>query len=118
MSDNSSSSSGITFSGLLQITFIVLKLCKVITWSWWWVMAPTWMGISIMLLIIGVIFLIAYSADHWKYKIRMKRQKTIDEMHQQIEEFRNSWPSVKDAVPKSKWQQRLDEMKKSQSKPK
>lgn len=113
MSDNSSSSSGITFSGLLQITFIVLKLCKVISWSWWWVMAPTWIGISIMLLIIGVIFLIAYSADRWKYKVRMKRQKTIDRMHQQIEDFRAT-----NVPPRSKWQQRLDEMKKSQIKPK
>ena len=30
---NSSSSSGIGFCGLLTIVFIVLKLCKVITWS-------------------------------------------------------------------------------------
>jgi hypothetical protein len=26
---------GITFDGLLTITFIVLKLCGVIDWSWW-----------------------------------------------------------------------------------
>ena len=31
---------GISFIGLLQIVFITLKLCKVIDWSWWWVMAP------------------------------------------------------------------------------
>lgn len=34
--------SGITFGSLLQLAFIVLKLCKVIQWSWLWVLSPTW----------------------------------------------------------------------------
>ena len=29
-------SGGINFAGLLAIVFIVLKLTKVINWSWWW----------------------------------------------------------------------------------
>lgn len=28
--------------GLLFIVFLVLKLCGVIAWSWWWVTAPIW----------------------------------------------------------------------------
>lgn len=28
------------FATLLTIAFIVLKLCGVITWSWWWVVSP------------------------------------------------------------------------------
>ena len=31
---------GIGFFGLLTIAFIVLKLCNVITWSWFWVLSP------------------------------------------------------------------------------
>ena len=31
---------GIGFWGLLQIAFIVLKLCNVITWSWLFVLSP------------------------------------------------------------------------------
>ena len=27
---------------LLTIVFVTLKLCKVITWSWIWVLAPLW----------------------------------------------------------------------------
>lgn len=27
---------------LLGVAFVVLKLCKVIDWSWWWVTAPFW----------------------------------------------------------------------------
>lgn len=54
-SNNSSSSSskGIGFIGLLTIAFIVLKLCKIITWSWVWVLAPLWIS-----LIVGVVCLI------------------------------------------------------------
>lgn len=56
--------SGIGFTGLLTIAFIVLKLCKVISWSWVWVLAPLWMSwavalvtiilVSIVTLIIGL----------------------------------------------------------------
>ena len=35
-------SGGIGFVGLLTIVFIVLKLCKVIAWSWLWVLSPIW----------------------------------------------------------------------------
>lgn len=36
------SSAGIGFCSLLTIVFIVLKLCKVISWSWVWVLSPLW----------------------------------------------------------------------------
>jgi len=42
MSNNSSSSSGIGFPGLLTVLFIGLKLTGHITWSWWWVLSPLW----------------------------------------------------------------------------
>ena len=47
-------SGGVGFCGLLTIVFIVLKLCKVISWSWVWVLAPTWIPtlIAIILLLI------------------------------------------------------------------
>jgi len=36
----------VSFCGLLTILFnapaIGLKLCGVIDWSWWWVLAPLW----------------------------------------------------------------------------
>ena len=51
MSNTSSSTSGgIGFWGMLTILFIGLKLGGVITWSWWWVLAPVWIGA-----IVGVI---------------------------------------------------------------
>ncbi len=36
---------------LLTIVFVVLKLCKVITWSWWWVLSPLWIVASIIVAI-------------------------------------------------------------------
>lgn len=55
---NSSSSSccSLGFTGVLQLIFIVLKLCGLIKWSWLWVLAPTW--ISVIILIIFVILFV------------------------------------------------------------
>ena len=44
-----------TFFSLLTIAFIVLKLCNVIDWSWWWVLAPTWMPIAIVAIIVVIV---------------------------------------------------------------
>ena len=46
-----------TIVSLLQIIFIVLKLCKVITWSWVFVLMPLIVvgGIALILLIITLI---------------------------------------------------------------
>ena len=43
-------SGGVGVTGLLQVAFIVLKLCGVIKWSWWWVLTPTWCQIALALL--------------------------------------------------------------------
>lgn len=42
---------GIWFTGALQIAFIVLKLCKVIDWSWLWVLAPTWICLALVVIV-------------------------------------------------------------------
>lgn len=46
--NNNATSGGIGFTGLLFITFLVLKLTHVIDWSWWWVTAPLWGGIALV----------------------------------------------------------------------
>ena len=54
---------------LLGITFIILKLCNVIAWSWWWVLAPFWIPIGIILasLVIVTLFVgIAALVSIWK----------------------------------------------------
>lgn len=43
---------------LFGITFIVLKLCNVITWSWWWVLAPLWIPVGLCLATLIIIAMI------------------------------------------------------------
>ena len=47
-----SASGGVGVTGLLQLAFIVLKLCGVINWSWWLVLTPTW-GMIVFALILA-----------------------------------------------------------------
>lgn len=51
---SSSSSGGIGVCGLLGVAFVVLKLCGVIDWSWWWVTAPFWGPLVLLLAILIV----------------------------------------------------------------
>lgn len=53
-------SDGIGFCGLLTIVFIVLKLCKVISWSWIWVLAPLWMPIVISIILLLILKFVIY----------------------------------------------------------
>lgn len=55
---------GIGFAGLLTIAFIVLKLCKVISWSWLWVLSPLWLQIPV--------FFIAIVILHYKTRLTVK----------------------------------------------
>ena len=43
---------GIGFVGALTIAFIVLKLTKVIDWSWGWVLSPIWITAGVVVLIL------------------------------------------------------------------
>ena len=48
----------IDLPAVLLILFITLKLCKVIAWSWWWVLSPLWITFLLaMIMIIISIFL-------------------------------------------------------------
>ena len=42
---------------VIQIVFLVLKLTKVITWPWVWVLAPMWIELILSVVII-VLYLI------------------------------------------------------------
>jgi len=36
------------WAALLGLIFITLKLCHVIAWSWFWVLAPLWIPFTLM----------------------------------------------------------------------
>ena len=51
---NISTNGGIGFLGALTILFIALKLTHVIDWSWWWVLAPLWIPVAVVLGIVAI----------------------------------------------------------------
>ena len=54
---------GIGMCGILFVVFLILKLCNVISWSWWWVSAPLWIpaAIGILALVIALIVMLIIS---------------------------------------------------------
>ena len=56
---SSASTGGIGFCGLLAVAFIVLKLCNVIQWSWWWVLAPLWIPAAIVIVLLLIVLICA-----------------------------------------------------------
>ena len=61
MSNTNSNGSGLSDLGVLQIVFIVLKLCGLISWTWPVVLIPLWIWMAAV--VIGVIIAIWY----WRY---------------------------------------------------
>ena len=61
-------SKGMSLDIILTIVFVVLKLCEVITWSWWWVFSPIWISWSIVILLIAImaIFCLVAFRDWWR----------------------------------------------------
>ena len=63
--DNNNNSHGSSVAGvglcdLLFVVFLVLKLTHVIDWSWWWITAPLWIPLAlviVVLIIAGIISL-------------------------------------------------------------
>lgn len=48
----------IGFGGVLTIVFIILKLTKVISWSWLWVLSPLWISLLLGLIILGIMIFV------------------------------------------------------------
>ena len=48
---------GVGIGFILFIVFLVLKLTKVVTWSWWLVTAPLWIpfGIALVIMVIATV---------------------------------------------------------------
>ena len=54
-------SGGVSFAGLLFLLFLGLKLTNQIDWSWWWVTAPLWGPIALVLGFALIVIIIAFS---------------------------------------------------------
>lgn len=40
------------------VAFVVLKLCDVIDWSWWWVLSPLWITAFAVIGILVILFVV------------------------------------------------------------
>lgn len=60
MSASNHSRSGVGFIGLLTVAFVVLKLCGIIAWSWWWVLSPLWINAILVVVLIVIYFACCY----------------------------------------------------------
>lgn len=50
----SSQGGGIGIGMILFLIFMTLKLTKTIDWSWWWVTAPLWIPVALLLGLLGL----------------------------------------------------------------
>lgn len=69
---SSSSSSGIGLFGATFLVLLALKLTGHIDWSWWWITAPLWGGIALVLLVVGA--LIAFASRPLPSSFRRTRR--------------------------------------------
>lgn len=46
---------GLSIGDVILIVFIILKLCKVINWSWLWVLSPLWISLIIYIILAIII---------------------------------------------------------------
>jgi hypothetical protein len=60
---NKNKSTGVGFTGLLQVAFIVLKLCGIINWSWWWVLCPSLLMTGFLLIGLIASIIIAFHEE-------------------------------------------------------
>ena len=63
MSESKSSSSGLGIGTILFLIFLTLKLAEigpVQYWSWWWVTAPLWIPLSVVVILLLVMGIATY----------------------------------------------------------
>jgi hypothetical protein len=66
MTQGKNTSNGLGLGTILFLIFLTLKLAEigpVQYWSWWWVTAPLWIPLSIVLVIFAIIGIVALAAS-------------------------------------------------------
>lgn len=53
---NHVASGGLGLLEVLTIIFIVLKLCGLISWSWWLVLMPLWIELGVIVVLLIILF--------------------------------------------------------------
>lgn len=58
-------SNGVSFTTILFLVFLVLKLTNTIDWSWWWVTSPLWIGVVIWVILSLILIICDYYIRKW-----------------------------------------------------
>ena len=58
-SNNKALNLAMRFFEVIILLFIMLKVMKIINWSWWWVLTPLWIFLGIVISLI-VVYCIKY----------------------------------------------------------
>jgi len=48
---------------LLTVLFVALKLTGHIDWSWWWVLSPLWIGLSLIVVFGAIIYALIWASE-------------------------------------------------------
>lgn len=49
----------------VQLILIVLRICKVITWNWFVILAPLWIPCLFFVILLAIVGFIAIHDDEW-----------------------------------------------------
>lgn len=67
MRNTQNNNGGIGFIGLLTIVFVFAKLIGWISWSWWWVFSPIWIGFGLLVILVTLLVLLGHG-DYFDYR--------------------------------------------------
>lgn len=62
MANNSTAKGSTNTAVIVAMAFVILKLCHVINWSWWWVLSPVWIPAGIAIILLVLLWLIGRSS--------------------------------------------------------
>jgi uncharacterized integral membrane protein len=91
VSNSNASSSGIGLSGALFILFLALRLTDHIDWAWYWVAAPIWIPLGIVVafaLMLGAVALVI-----WLVERRAEKKRQAKMTQEQLSQ-RKQWQAA------------------------
>lgn len=65
----------LSLTTILTIIFVILKLCGVLSWSWWWVLSPLWGSLAIFIIVSVLVWLFCCIAATIKEKRENKKKR-------------------------------------------
>ena len=82
MSNNNKTAGGVSTTTVLQIVFLVLKLTKLINWSWFWVLSPTIFSAGLVVLYLAVVTAIMAAKGIKKHRKLKKEIKQVEDEYE------------------------------------